>query len=462
MARSILLIDDEAGNRKALGRLLYDLVDQVFEAGDGLQGLAHLREQGNPDVIILDLMMPHMNGIEFLRQAKEQGLLSAPVVVCSANSEIQVAVDAMKLGAVDYIEKPIEPDLFRLRVGNLLEKQDLRRRNEALQKQLRESAQRRLLGNSNAIQSALMSIERLANSISSVLIQGESGTGKELVARSLHDFSERAMEPFVVVDCAAVHGNTIEAELFGHERGDYAGADQKREGLMLSAGKGTVFFDEVGELPLEMQAKLLRVLQERQVRPLGSTYYRPLSARIVAATNRDLLDEVKAGRFREDLYYRLSIVQLRLPPLRERKDDLELLAAHFLNKYAGEYGRHELTELAVKALSAYEWPGNVRQLENAIHRAMAMAPKDCESLDIDLLPEEILHPSEGYKRHSSPDAIVSASFPLLSMRELEQQAITRALEFTKSNRRQAAEILGIGEATLYRKIKEFNLNLIII
>lgn len=456
MARSILLIDDEAGNRKALGRLLFDLVDHVFEASDGLQALAHLKEHGSPDVIVLDLMMPRMDGIEFLRQSKEQGLLKCPVVVCSANSEIQRAVDAMKLGANDYIEKPIEPELFRLRIKNLLEKQDLHRRNDELQKQLRESAQRRLLGNSTAIQNALMSIERLANSTSTVLIHGESGTGKELVARSLHDFSERAMDPFVVVDCAAVHGNTIEAELFGHERGAYAGADQKREGLMLSAGKGTVFFDEIGELPLEMQAKLLRVLQDRQVRPLGSTYYRPLSARIVAATNRDLMDEVRAGRFREDLYYRLSIVQLRLPPLRERKDDLELLATHFLNKYANEYGCHELTQQAVNALKIYDWPGNVRQLENAIHRAMAMAPKDCESLDADLLPEEILLPNESVK----PIAVVveQASFPLLSMRELEQQAITRALEFTKSNRRQAAEILGIGEATLYRKIKEFNLN----
>jgi len=450
--RTVLLVDDEAGNRKALARLLADRVDHFLEAADGLAALELLKAGERPDLIILDLMMPRMDGCEFLRTAHAADVLHAPVVVCSANAEIQRAVEAMKLGAVDYIEKPVEPELFRLRVQNILEKQDLHRQNDLLQKQLRESAQRRLVGNSIPIQNALMSIERLANSSTTVLIHGESGTGKELVARSLHEFSDRAAQPFVVVDCAAVHGNTIESELFGHERGAYTGAEQKREGLLLAAGNGTIFFDEIGELPLDLQSKLLRVMQERQVRALGSTFYRPLLARILGATNRDLLAEVKAGRFREDLYYRLSIVQLRLPSLRERKDDIELLVAHFLNKYAPDYGRKEFTRQALDAMVHYEWPGNVRQLENAVHHCLALAARDSEELVIDLLPPEV--------RSGAPAVAETTAvnkFPLMSMRELERQAVTRALEFSEGNRRQAAEVLGIGEATLYRKIKEFEL-----
>lgn len=455
MGRSILIIDDEPGNRRALSRLLSDSVEVVHDAGNGLEALDMLRNGVSPDVIVLDLMMPKMDGLEFLRQGRELGLLQAPVVVCSANTEIQRAVEAMKLGAIDYMEKPIEPELFRLRIQNLLERQDLKRQNLELQRQLRASAKRRLLGNSTAIKNCQMAVERLANGGSTVLIHGESGTGKELVARSLHDFSERAPQPFMVVDCAAMHGNTMESELFGHERGAYTGADQKREGLLLAAGAGTVFFDEIGELPLDLQAKLLRVLQERQVRALGSTFYRPLSARVIAATNRDLLQEVKAGRFREDLYYRLEIVQLRLPSLRERKEDIELLVTHFLNKFAGEYGTKDMDRQAMDALAAFDWPGNVRQLENAVHRALAMATPEQDLLNLDLLPEEI--------RNSLPLVLpvpvaTESNFPLLTMRELEQQAIVRSLEFTKGNRRQASEILGIGEATLYRKLKEFGIS----
>ncbi|HSQ40800.1 MAG TPA: sigma-54 dependent transcriptional regulator [Fibrobacteraceae bacterium] len=457
--RHVMLVDDETGNRKALSRLLSNLCSQFTESSDGADALVKLQGGLRPDLIILDLMMPRMDGIELLRRAADEHLLSGvPIIVCSANTEIQKAVEAMKLGAADYIEKPIEPELFRRRVQNILERQDLHQRNEELRKQLRESAQRRLVGNSIAIQNALTSVERLANSSSTVLIHGESGTGKELVARSLHDVSERAQFPFMVVDCAAIHGHTIESELFGHERGAYTGADQKREGLLISAGKGTVFFDEVGELPLDLQAKLLRVLQERQVRPLGSTFYRPLGARVVAATNRDLLAEVKAGRFREDLYYRLSIVQLRLPSLRERREDIELLASHFLNKYAPEYGRHDLTHAALDALVAYDWPGNVRQLENAVHHALALAPQDTEYLDVEQLPEEVWRGGASLPVLGRvTEAPSSQAFPLLTIRELEHQAMQRALEFTHGNRRQAAEILGIGEATLYRKIKEFNL-----
>jgi DNA-binding NtrC family response regulator len=454
MNRVVLVIDDEQGNRKAVARLLLDICSQVVEAENGLDALEKIQAGLLPDLIILDLVMPKMDGLTFLRKIGEESLSAAPVVVCSANAEIHRAVEAMKLGAVDYIEKPIEPEVFRRRVQNLLDRQDLRKQNDLLQKQLRDNAQRRFLGNSASVKNALMSIERLANSASTVLIHGESGTGKELVAHSLHDFGERAQAPFVVIDCAAIHSNTIESELFGHERGAYTGAGQKHEGLLLAAGKGTVFFDEVGELPLDMQAKLLRVLQERQVRTLGSTFYRPLSARILAATNRDLREEVRAGRFREDLYYRLGIIQLRIPPLRERKEDIDLLVTHFLNKYAAEYGTHEMTREAMDVLNAYDWPGNVRQLENAVHHALAMAPPEAEELDVESLPHEVK--SLDVPTIIAP-AVVAAPSPLLSMRQMEHQAIQRALEFTGSNRRQAAEILGIGEATLYRKIKEFGL-----
>lgn len=454
--KNVLIIDDEECNRRAIARLLFDIADHTSEAGNGIEALARLQAGEKPDIIILDLMMPRMDGLDFLRQAAELKLLHAPVFICSANSDITLAIEAMKLGAIDYMEKPIEPEIFRTRIQNLFERQELRRQNTDLKQRLRETTHRRLLGNSTAIQGTLHSIERLANSNTTVLIHGESGTGKELVAHSLHDSGNRAAAPFMIVDCAAIHGNTIESELFGHERGAYTGADQKREGLLVAAGSGTVFFDEVGELPLELQSKLLRVLQERQVRAIGSTYYRPLSARIIAATNRDLMQEVKAGRFREDLYYRLSIVQLRLPPLRERIDDIELLAAHFLNKYSSDFGVHELTQQATEALQAYNWPGNVRQLENAIHHALAMLPEGEDDINVANLPEELRGGVTSTANYPLPSGI-TPSFPLLSMRQLEQQAITRALEFTQGNRRQASELLGIGEATLYRKIKEFGL-----
>ncbi|NLB64310.1 MAG: sigma-54-dependent Fis family transcriptional regulator [Fibrobacter sp.] len=446
MFSSILIVDDEPSNRKALARILHQKFSQIFEAGNGREALEKLKGI-HYDLILLDIMMPEMDGIEFLEHYAKLGL-KTPVIVCSANTDISRVVEAMKLGATDYIEKPIESNLLLRRIRSIEETQILKRENAELLQKVKQGRFTRLLGNSPAMQKVMVSVERLANSKSTILIYGESGTGKELVAKSLHELSERKEEPFVVVDCAAVHANTIESELFGHEKGAFTGADQRREGLLIAARGGTVFMDEIGELPLDLQAKLLRVLQEYQVRALGSTLYKNINARIVAATNRDLLAEVKAGRFREDLYYRLSIIKLDIPPLRERTGDIELLISHFLNKYNEDYGVKEFSDEVLRTLVMYAWPGNVRQLENTVHRAMALAAEEQQELGMELLPSDIAQASPYHSEIFS-----TKNLPLLTMREIEQIAIENALRYTEGNRRQAAEILGIGEATLYRKIK---------
>ncbi len=450
---TVLIVDDEQGNRKAWMRLLSSSVENFVEASDGLEALAKVRGGLKPAVIILDLMMPRMDGLDFLRTVRSENLESGSVLVCSANHEISKAIECMQLGAADYIEKPVEALVMQQRVRNLLSQWRLKNQNEMLKQELRDGMKRRLLGNSIIMQNTLVSIERLAHSPSTVLVHGESGTGKELVARALHDFGPRASSPFMVVDCAAVHGHTIESELFGHERGAYTGADQKSEGLLLAAKDGTIFFDEIGELPMDLQAKLLRVLQERQVRPLGSTFYKPMAARVVAATNRDLLAEVKAGRFREDLYYRLSIVQLRMPPLRERREDIPLLVSHFLYKYSSDYGMREFTMDLQQVLQQAPWPGNIRQLENTVQSLLATTPKGENLIGVDSLQDSSIVSHVSMEMSQQP---VSQN-PMMTMREIERLAIVRALDYTNGNRRVTAELLGIGEATLYRKIKEYEL-----
>lgn len=452
----IMIVDDELGNRNSLARLLFQIDASVVLAEHGRDALDKIQQGYWPDLIILDLLMPVMDGITFLKEIRNLKKELPPIMVCSANTEIPTVVKAMQFGASEYIEKPIEPEIFLQRASSLLERAQLKKQNQDLLNRLKQNSERRLVGHSSAMNRIYMSVERLANTPTTVLIHGESGTGKELVARSLHECGDRKLLPFIVVDCAAVHGNTIEGELFGHEKGAYTGATQSREGLLTAAGRGTVFLDEIGELPLELQAKLLRVLQERQVRALGSTLYRPMHARVIAATNRDLLHEVETGRFREDLFYRLSIVQLRIPPLRERREDITLLVSHFLNKYAEEYGVKEFKHEALQQLKAFDWPGNVRQLENCVHSCMALAAPDQEELGVELLQDQILLNREDDENQGSNDASMNSSAELLSLKELELQAIQNALAFTKGNRRQAAEILGIGEATLYRKIKDMS------
>lgn len=455
-----LVVDDEVGNRRALARQLATMECRVLEAGDGQEALEILQRE-SPDFILLDLMMPRLAGLPFLKVLRHELHKTVPVIVCSANTHLQIAVEAMKSGATDYIEKPIEPELLRRRIKNILEKKILERQNRRLQEEITIKNHTRLLGNSPSMQKVQASAERLANSSSIVLITGESGTGKELVARSLHDYSGRAREPFVVVDCAALHGSTLESELFGHEKGAFTGAETGKKGLLVSAGRGTIFLDEIGELPLEVQGKFLRVLQEKQVRPMGSANYQPVFARIIAATNRDLQTEVAHGKFREDLFYRLSIVQLPLPGLEERREDIPLLVEHFLNKFAGEYGKRNMDPALLEVLCKMSWPGNVRQLENAIHGALALAPQGEELLDLENM--EQLFGSNNPAMQQKPQAsakVQSAeieTMPLVTMQELEKQAIQRALKFTGGNRRQAAEILGIGEATLYRRLRDMDL-----
>jgi DNA-binding NtrC family response regulator len=452
----VLLIDDESGIRNAISRILRPLGIQIKEASNGKEALHLLQEEGPFDVIILDLMMPVMNGVEFLQQASNL-LANTTVLVCSANADISVAVNAMKFGASDYIEKPIEPEILRNRIKLALENRRLHQKNNQLRQEVKDRNEIRILGNSKAMRSMQLMIERLAQNTSTVLITGESGTGKELIARALHYSGSRSAEPFNVVDCAAVSPTIIEAELFGHEKGAYTGAHTKRQGLLVSAGKGTVFFDEIGELPLELQAKLLRVLQERQVRAIGSSEYQPVEARIITATNRNLKAEVEAGRFRDDLYYRLFIVSLVAPPLRKRKDDIPLLSEFFLNKYKSEYGEKIIPHPDLEKMLEYSWPGNVRELENSIHRAMAITQEGV------IKWEDILKGVESSAlKPASPvlenDEIVDLS-SVQTLQEAEKAAIIRALKYSEGNRRVAASALCVGEATLYRKIKDYDINL---
>ena len=422
----------------------------LHTAGNGVEALS-LLEKANVDAALVDLQMPEMDGLILLGEIKEKypGIM---VVILTAHGEIDDAVQAIKLGAVDFLKKSFSQAELRVRVDQLYRMWLLKEENNNLKEKINFSfGFERLVGNSTALLKLKEMITQIGKSDASVLIQGETGTGKELVARAIHFHSPRADNAFVPVDCAAISENVIESELFGHVKGAFTGAHIAAPGLIRSAEGGTVFFDEIGELSPAIQAKILRTIQEREVRPVGSAKSHPVNIRVLAATNRDLEKEVGAGNFREDLFYRLNVVTVQVPPLRKRKEDIALLARYFIQRFKTDFSSIEgISDEALKIMYRYDWPGNIRELENAVMRAIALG-RGTEILPADLPPP--LCSEIG----TSLDSRQSAALKGKSLADYEQAAILSALQKCSGNRKKAAQILDIGEATLYRKLKIYKM-----
>jgi DNA-binding NtrC family response regulator len=392
-----------------------------------------------------------MSGIEFLEQVK-RAHPRIEVAVMTGHGSVETAVQAMKLGAYDYISKPFAPlDELRLFLRRMADKVRLVEENLYLRERSEtETAVHGIIGNSTGIQNVLRLISRLKDTRTPVLISGESGTGKELVARALHFRGTMASRPFVAVDCGSLVPTLIESELFGYEKGAFTGALRSKEGLLQSADSGTIFLDEVGELPLEMQAKLLRFLQEKEVRPVGSNQKVKVDVRIMAATNRDLDTEYKKGTFRKDLYFRLNVVTISLPPLRERRSDIPILAAWFLDRLAP--GRSvQVSGTAMKAMLAYDWPGNVRELENCLERAVALG--DQRIIEVNDLPPAIANADDHIQPTTSQELFARAT----DLEDIERATIERVFSQVKGDKALAGKMLGISRATLYRKLKRYNI-----
>jgi len=449
----LLIVDDEQTIRRLCMTVGESLGFSCLEAESGDAALAVLESQP-VHMVLTDLVMPRMSGLEFLEQVKR----SHPrieVAVMTGHGSVETAVQAMKLGAYDYISKPFAPlDELRLFLRRMADKVRLEEENLFLRERSEtETAVHGIIGNSPGIQNVLRMISRLKDTRTPVLICGESGTGKELVARALHFRGNLAGRPFVAVDCGSLVPTLIESELFGYEKGAFTGALRSKQGLLQSADTGTIFLDEVGELPLEMQAKILRFLQEKEVRPVGSNQRVKLDVRIMAATNRDLESDYKKGTFRKDLFFRLNVVTISLPPLRERRSDIPILAHWFLERLASGRGV-QISGDAMKALLAYDWPGNVRELENCLERAVALT--DRRILDLDDLPASIADAES----HVLPQlhGMQDTSLPeTTDLEDIERATIARVFSEVNGDKARAGRMLGISRATLYRKLKRYNI-----
>ncbi|MCD6188521.1 MAG: sigma-54-dependent Fis family transcriptional regulator [Desulfuromusa sp.] len=434
----ILVVDDENSLRTMLSILLQREGYQVDQAEDGAVAFT-MAQENNYDLVISDIQMPRVTGIELLRKLREQDN-DVTVMMITAFSSTEEAVEAMKLGAYDYITKPFKNEEIRLVIKNALERKQLQQENRRLKQQLgQRSSFQNLTGKSPAMSKLIALLERVAPSQANVLITGESGTGKELVAQALHLNSDRKKHPFVPINCGAIPENLLESELFGHEKGAFTGADRRKEGLFESADNGTLFLDEIGELPMGMQVKLLRVLQEREFRRVGGTSNIPLNIRLVAATNQDLAEMIKEGSFREDLFYRLNVVSIELPPLRSRQDDIPLLINKFYQRLKGE-GEYPIQKQALELLLNYDWPGNVRELENLVERCVVLGESD--ELTVDCLPDQVKNKNRNLCGliGDLPDA----DFDLEKwLEDLERTVLLQALEKSGGVRKRAAELLGI-------------------
>lgn len=449
---NLLIVDDELSMRQFLTHLLQREGYGVRSAENGRRAMAMLREQP-ADLIISDVKMPDMSGIELLRAAREL-LPSVEVVMMTAFASVDTAREAFLLGAYDFVQKPFDNDLLKETVARALEKVSLVKEKQALleenkaliQDQRKRGQLNNIIGRSERMQALYQMIETVAQVQSTVLVTGESGTGKELVARAIHDLSPRAEKPFVSINCGAFTETLLESELFGYVKGSFTGANTNRKGLFEAANKGTIFLDEIGEMSGAMQVKLLRVLQERKVRPVGATEEIQVDTRVIAATNRDLASMVKDGTFREDLFYRISVIPIELPALRERVEDIPDLAAHFAGKFCAQAGRTlSIGEKAVRLLESYSWPGNVRELEHTIERAVALETSD--TIQPERLPEKITN----YDQHR-----IVAAFDLpeeginltAHLDQLEKTYVLESLRRTGGNQTNAAELLRLSVRSL--------------
>ena len=461
----LLIVDDEQSIRKLCATVGEALGFICMEAESGDSALALLEEQP-AHMVLSDMVMPHMSGLEFLEKVKKL-LPRTEVALMTGHASIETAVQAMKLGAYDYITKPFSPlEELRLFLRRMAEKVRLVEENEFLRQRMdSETAVHGIVGSSAKIQEVLRMVSRLKDTRTPVLIFGESGTGKELVARAMHYRGAFASRPFVAVDCGSLVPTLIESELFGYERGAFTGALKSKVGLFQSANGGTVFLDEIGELPLELQAKLLRVLQEKEVRPVGSNQRVKVDVRIMAATNRDLEAAYKVGAFRKDLYFRLNVVTVHVPGLRERRSDIPMLVQWFLERYAPGTDLR-VSNAAMKALIQYDWPGNVRELENCVERAVALG--DGQLIDLGDLPPAIANtsnvqglpamlPSDGVAANAEA-AARSGALSSTDLEDIERATIRRVFEQVNGDKALAGRMLGISRATLYRKLKRYNIS----
>jgi len=446
---SLLTVDDEPAVLSSLKRVFFEDDYQIHAARSGEEALAIVRKV-RIDAALIDLKMPGMDGLTLLKKMRKD-YPAIMVIMLTAHGGVQGAVEAIKLGAIDFLEKPFSPEGLRARMAQLHQIWQLKEENRNLRAKVESRfGFDRLVGNSSPILKLKETIAQVGPVDASILIQGETGTGKELVARAIHFHSQRSRNNFVPVDCAAISETVMESELFGHVKGAFTGAHVSTLGLIRSADKGTLFLDEVGELSAPLQAKLLRTIQEKEVRPVGSNKSYPVDARIVAATNRELIEDVAQGNFREDLLYRLNVLTIDVPPLRNRREDICLLARYFVKQFASEVSPvKDISTEACSCLEKYNWPGNIRELENVIRRAVALGKGET------ILPEDL--PTNLYTTNGK--YCYSAKCPSEdSLAACEKAAVQNALSKTGGNRQKAARLLEIGEATLYRKIKKYNIN----
>lgn len=450
MAERILVVDDEEIIRESLSYILKKEGFYVEEAANGKIALDKFRENSF-DLVITDLEMPVMKGVELMEQVKTLNVQTA-IMVITAFGSLETAISALRNGASDYILKPVEFDELIIKVRKLLELKSLLIENKILRQEVQRNYDyENFVGKSESMKNIFNIIQTVADSESTVLISGNSGTGKELVARALHFNSRRKGKPFIAVNCGAISENLIESELFGHKKGAFTGAITDKEGLVKAADGGTLFLDEISDMPLLLQVKLLRTIQEKEYMPVGTTQAIPVNVRFIASTNRELKDEVTSGKFREDLFYRLNVIDIHLPSLKERKEDIPLLANHFLDKYRKEMNKSIIginTE-AMKSLVEHEWKGEVRELENVIERAVIFCKED-------FITQKDL-PSGIFSSNMSIDDGAASKSLVESVQIYEKGIILDALQKFNFNKDKTAEFLQLGLSTLYRKMKELNI-----
>lgn len=456
-AKNLLIVDDEENMRHMLSALLTRLGYATTAVPNGRTALNLLSEQSF-DVILCDIRMPEMDGLEFLQRARESGV-EATIIMMSAFGSVDTALSAMRLGAYDYISKPFKAEEIELTLKKAEERESLRRDNQALRQHLAQMERDRgfgtMLGKSAAMLAVFTLAAKVAPHATTVLVTGESGTGKELVAQGIHQQSGRATKRFVAINCGGLPENLIESELFGHVKGAFTGADKKKEGLFAEADGGTLFLDEIGELALGLQVKLLRVLQEGEIRPIGGNTDRKVDVRVIAATSRNLEQDIQQGLFRQDLYYRLNVVHIQLPPLRERSEDIPLLADFFVERYARRLKLPVLgiASTAMTLLLRHTWPGNVRELENVIERAVILA--DQEHILPENLPKNLRDELDFFVEDGAARDNLSIK---QAQKNMERNLIRRALAVTGGNKSRAAELLEISYPSLLSKIKDYSLD----
>lgn len=451
---NILVVDDDPGHLTTLKTIIKSWGYQVKTADDGTKAVKIVKEKPF-DLILMDVRMTLMSGIEALKQIKAYNP-AIPILIMTAYSSVESAVEALKAGAYDYLTKPLDFEALKITMERALEHVGLKAENLILKEKLRENFDlKNIIGKSQPMKELIEMVAMIAPSEATVLITGESGTGKELIARSIHFNSHRKDHPLVIVNCAALAETLLESELFGHEKGAFTGADRRREGRFMQANKGTIFLDEIGETSATMQAKLLRVIQEREIQRVGSEEPMNVDVRILAATNRDLKKDVEAGRFREDLYYRLNVVTLEVPPLRDRLDDIPLLAQYFLERYSRKNRKQVkgFSPFAMDMLLKYQWPGNVRELENAVERAVILLPGDY------ITEKEFpLSITQSYSAESDRNIPQFSALETRPLEEIEKEAILAALEAAGGNKSEAARRLGINRKTLHKKLKLYGVS----